>query len=85
LGVSNCQLGRFFEMNYLLLAGILHNEKGIFIPWSCGAGQQYLQQDYSQLVNPSTGALTAEGDKAVGCIRNGAIVAAIAEKHGMSA
>jgi hypothetical protein len=67
--------------------GVLHNEQGIFIPWSvlCTHGQQYLQQYCSQLVDPSTGALTPAGDKAVSCIRNGAIIAAYAEKHGMNA
>lgn len=44
-----------------------------------------MQQDCSQLVDQSTGAFTSAGDKAVNCIRNGALIAALAEKHGMSA
>jgi hypothetical protein len=67
--------------------GVFHNENGVFVSWCtlCDAGRQFLQQDCSQLVDQSTGALTADGDKAVGCIRNGALIAALAEKHGMSA
>ena len=45
---------------------ILHNEQGVFIPWSviCAQGSQYL-------LKPCNGSLTSQGDTAVGCIRNG--------------
>jgi hypothetical protein len=85
--LSNIPLIGGFIASKSVPTGILHNEYGIFIPWSkiCAAGQQYLQKDCSQLVNSSTGALTAEGDEAISCIRNGALIAALAEKHGMRA
>ena len=85
--LSNVPLIGGFIASKSVPTGILHNEYGIFIPWSkiCTAGQQFLQQDCSQLVDQSTGALTAEGDKALSCIRNGALIGALAEKHGMSA
>jgi hypothetical protein len=85
--LSNIPLIGGFIASKSVSTGILHNEYGLFVPWSkiCAAGQQYLQQNCSQLVDQSTGALTPEGDKAVGCIRNGALIAALAEKHGISA
>jgi hypothetical protein len=85
--LSNVPLIGGFIASKSVSTGILHNEYGIFIPWSkiCAAGQQYLQKDCSQLIDPSTGDLTSDGDKAVSCIRNGALIAALAEKHGMSA
>ena len=85
--LSNIPLIGGFIASKSNTTGILHNEYGIFVPWSkiCAAGQQYLQQDCSQLVDQSTGALTSDGDKAVNCIRNGALIGALAEKHGISA
>lgn len=60
---------------------ILHNEQGVFIPWSviCAQGSQYLLKSCSSLVNPD-GSLTSQGDTAVGCIRNGFVAAAAATK-----
>jgi hypothetical protein len=60
---------------------ILHNEQGVFIPWSviCAQGSQYLLKPCSSLVNPD-GSLTSQGDTAVGCIRNGFVAAAAATK-----
>ena len=45
---------------------ILHNEQGVFIPWSviCAQGSQYLLKPCSSLVNPD-GSLTSQGDTAV--------------------
>jgi hypothetical protein len=85
--LSNIPLIGGFIASKSVPTGILHNEYGIFVPWSkiCAAGQQLLQQDCSQLVDQSTGALTSDGDKAVSCIRNGALIAALAEKHGINA
>jgi hypothetical protein len=63
---------------------ILHNERGVFIPWSfiCAQGSQYLLKPCSSLVN-SDGTLTSQGDTAVGCIRNGFAAAALATKFNM--
>jgi hypothetical protein len=60
---------------------ILHNEQGVFLPWSfiCNKGQSFILQSCSTLVNPD-GSLTQAGDTAVGCIRNG-IAAAVAAKQ----
>lgn len=64
---------------------LLHNEQGVFIPWSviCAQGSQYLLKPCSSLVNPD-GSLTSQGDTAVGCIRNGFVAAALATKFNMS-
>jgi hypothetical protein len=85
--LANIPLIGGFIASKSVSTGILRDEYGIFIPWSkiCVSGQQYLQQDCSQLIDQSTGGLTADGDKAVGCIRNGVLIAALAEKHGISA
>jgi hypothetical protein len=85
--LANIPLIGGFVASKSVSTGILHDEYGIFIPWSkiCASGQRYLQQDCSQLVDQSTGALTADGDKALGCIRNGVLIAALADKHGISA
>ena len=58
--------------SHSITTGILHNEQGVFIPWSviCAHGSQYLLKPCSSLVNPD-GSLTSQGDTAVGCIRNG--------------
>lgn len=58
---------------------VFHNENGVFIPWTslCGAGQSYLLQSCGSLINPD-GSLTSAGNKAVGCITNGAIISALA-------
>jgi len=65
--------------------GVYHNENGVFIPWTtlCKAGQSYLNETCDSLINPD-GSLTNEGDKAVGCITNGAIVTAVASSFNMS-
>jgi hypothetical protein len=59
---------------------ILHNEQGVFVPWSfiCAQGSQYLLVPCSSLVKD--GSLTPEGHKAVGCIRNGFAAAVVATK-----
>jgi hypothetical protein len=56
-------------------SGVWHNERGVFVPWSalCNQGQGYLVQSCSNLID-SSGTLTQEGDRAVGCITNGAII-----------
>jgi hypothetical protein len=56
-------------------SGIWHNERGVFVPWSalCNQGQGYLVQSCSNLID-SNGTLRQAGDKAVGCITNGAII-----------
>jgi hypothetical protein len=55
--------------------GVYHNEKGVFIPWKtiCSKTQQYLAESCDSLINPD-GSLTSQGDRAVGCIWNGAII-----------
>ena len=55
--------------------GVFHNENGVFIPWAklCSSAQSYLLESCSSLINPD-GSLTSAGDKAVGCITNGAIL-----------
>jgi hypothetical protein len=65
--------------------GVFHNVNGVFIPWTtlCGSAQSYLLQSCDPLINPD-GSLTSAGDKAVGCITNGAIITAIATKLNMS-
>jgi hypothetical protein len=65
--------------------GVYHNENGVFIPWTtlCKAGQSYLNETCDSLINPG-GSLSSEGDKAVGCITNGAILTAIASSFNIS-
>jgi hypothetical protein len=55
--------------------GVFHKENGVFIPWTtlCTAEQSYLLESCDSLINPD-GSLTTEGDRAVGCITNGAIL-----------
>ena len=63
--------------------GVYHNEKGVFIPWKtlCNKTQQYLVESCGSLIYPD-GSLTSEGDRTVGCIWNGAIIAgAICHNH----
>jgi hypothetical protein len=64
---------------------ILHNEQGVFLPWSfiCDKGQAFILQSCSGLVN-SDGSLTKAGDTAVGCIRNGFVAAILGTKLGVS-
>ena len=59
--------------------GVFHNENGVFIPWTtlCRAGQSYLIESCTSLINPDC-SLTNAGDTAVGCITNGAIITALA-------
>ncbi|HEY7570229.1 MAG TPA: hypothetical protein VH796_02550 [Nitrososphaeraceae archaeon] len=61
---------------------LFHNENGVFIPWAklCSSAQSYLLQSCSSLINPD-GSLTSVGDKAVGCITNGAILTIAAKKY----
>jgi hypothetical protein len=68
--------------SHSVTTGILHNEQGVFIPWSviCTQGSQYLLKPCSSLVNPD-GSLTSQGDTAVGCIRNGFAAATVATKY----
>jgi len=63
-------------------SGIFHNEIGVFIPWAkaCSFAQSYLLQSCSSLINPD-GSLTSAGDKAVGCITDGAILTIAAKKY----
>jgi hypothetical protein len=63
------------------ITNILHNEQGVFLPWSfiCNKGQAFILQSCSGLVN-SDGSLTKAGDTAVGCIRNG-IAAVVGAKQ----
>ena len=60
-------------------SGVYHNEKGVFVPWKtiCNKTQQYLVESCDSLIN-SDGSLTSGGDRAVGCIWNGAIIAGAA-------
>jgi hypothetical protein len=53
--------------------GYSYNELGVFIPWGklCERGQGYLMQPCSNLVDPATGLLTNQGDKALSCIIHG--------------
>ncbi|MFZ0221904.1 MAG: hypothetical protein WAM42_09470 [Candidatus Nitrosopolaris sp.] len=62
--------------------GVLHNENGVFVSWKiiCQSGQQYLSVSCDSLVN-GDGSLTQTGDKAVGCIRNGMMLAAANQKY----
>lgn len=64
--------------------GVFHNENGVFIPWTtlCGASQSYLLESCSSLIN-TDGSLTSAGDKAVGCITNGAIITAAASQFNL--
>jgi hypothetical protein len=66
--------------------GILRNEQGVFIPWNkiCNAGQQFLLQSCSDLVDSSTGNLTPAGDKAADCINNGLAAGVLAVNLGIS-
>jgi hypothetical protein len=61
--------------------GLLHNEQGIFVPWTvmCPRVQQFLVEQCSTLINPD-GSLTSQGDRAIGCIRNGLAIA-VANTH----
>lgn len=65
--------------------GVFHNENGVFIPWTtlCNSAQTYLLESCNSLINPD-GSLTPDGDIAVGCITNGALITAIAAKLNMS-
>ena len=56
-------------------SGVWHNERGVFVPWSalCNQGNAYLIPSCSDLID-SNGTLTQAGDRAVGCITNGAII-----------
>jgi hypothetical protein len=65
----------FVNMNF----GVYHNENGVFIPWKtlCSHTKQYLVESCDSLINPD-GSLTSEGDLAIGCIWNGAIIAGAA-------
>jgi hypothetical protein len=58
---------------------VYHNEYGLFIPWKtlCTKTQQYLVKPCDSLINPD-GSLTSDGGRAVGCIWNGAVAAAVA-------
>jgi len=74
------QFGFDYDVNPLNIhihkhSGVWHNERGVFVPWSvlCNQGQGYLVQSCSDLID-SSGALTQAGDRAVGCITNGAII-----------
>jgi hypothetical protein len=55
--------------------GVFHNENGVFIPWRtlCNNTQQYLLKSCDRLINPD-GSLTSDGDRAAGCIWNGAVL-----------
>lgn len=61
--------------------GLIHNEQGVFIHWSfiCSEGQQLLLVSSSSLVTNNT--LTDEGDKAVGCVRNGLMLPAANQQY----
>jgi hypothetical protein len=63
---------------------ILHNEQGVFIPWStiCNQGRELLVQSCSALTN-SDGTLSPAGDRPVGCIRNGLAAGIAATKVGL--
>jgi hypothetical protein len=63
---------------------ILRNERGIFIPWSfaCQKLQSYLIPSCDTLVQ--NGVLTHEGDRAIGCIRNGFAAAILANEYHIS-
>jgi hypothetical protein len=54
----------------------------VFIPWAklCSSAQSYLLESCSSLINPD-GSLNSAGDKAVGCITNGAILTIAAKKY----
>jgi hypothetical protein len=64
--------------------GVYHNQNCVFIPWTtlCKAGQSYLNETCDSLINPD-GSLTSEGNRAVGCITNGAIVTVIGSTFNM--
>ena len=64
--------------------GVFHNENGVFIPWTtlCSSAESYLLESCDSLID-SNGVLTSAGDKAIGCITNGAIVTIIATKLNM--
>jgi hypothetical protein len=64
--------------------GVFHNENGVFIPWTtlCGAEQRYLVESCNSLINPD-GSLTGNGDRAVGCITNGAILTVLASQFNL--
>lgn len=71
--------------SHSIATGVLHNEQGVFIPWNviCQKGSQYLLESCATLLNPD-GSLTAQGDTAVGCIRNGFAAAILGTKLGLS-
>jgi hypothetical protein len=58
---------------------VYHNAYGLFIPWKtlCDKTQQYLVKSCNSLIKPD-GPLTSYGDRAVGCISNGAVAAVVA-------
>jgi hypothetical protein len=80
---DNSQFKEFafdYDLNLLNIhihkhSGVWHNERGVFVPWSalCNQGNAYLIQSCSDLID-SNGTLTPAGDRAVGCITNGAII-----------
>jgi hypothetical protein len=75
------------NIHYNFHSNVWHNEQGVFIPWStlCNAQQSQgiLQQSCSDLVD-GNGTLTQQGDRAVGCITNGAIITIGANKYHIS-
>ena len=63
--------------------GVFHNENGVFIPWTTlSSAQSYLLESCDSLIDPD-GVLTSAGDKAVGCITNGAIITIFAHQLNM--
>lgn len=83
--LSNIPLVGGMIASHSITTGVLHNEQGVFIPWNviCQKGSQYLLESCATLVNPD-GSLTAKGDTAVGCVRNGFAAAILATKLGMT-
>jgi hypothetical protein len=83
--LSNIPLVGGMIASHSIATGVLHNEQGVFIPWNliCQKGSQYLLESCATLVNPD-GSLTAHGDTAVGCIRNGFAAAILGTKLGLS-
>jgi hypothetical protein len=74
------------NIHYNFHSNVWHNEQGVFIPWStlCNAQQSQgiLQQSCSDLVDGN--GLTQQGDRAIGCITNGAIITIGANKYHIS-
>ncbi len=83
--LSNIPLIGGLIASHSIATGVLHNEQGVFIPWNliCQKGSQYLLESCANLLNPD-GSLTAKGDTAVGCIRNGFAAAILGTKLGLS-